>query len=1410
MKTDNVNAKFFGGKPQKHAAERAHKEIPAEVWMENSMWSANLSPNSNRSNIIMNTTKGKKVAGQRDRNIYNNATEHHTRGTSTQVQTTASASRTSRSGTPSRFRPSTEYTPTYHDRDNTTRTQQRTLVSESTSGGSGSSSSASSTTSVDAEDDEDFEDNWEDSIMRVFNDMAGNLKKIGGGIRCNQNDSDPTEVQLKLNLPVPPMQYVDDMDIATKERFNTAMFTISPKRCNMHYVNYNHSDDEERLMETTMTTTDHYHFQRDETNTIPTAYKSLFHNQSDSTSNDDDQEKAQGRMKGKTYDTCKDPQSLKRLPSIHHRRDHHHQQQQQQVRKSYARNIAHHTGEERMDTVCRVPSHIIISNELSGISSNNSWKILSPRERPNDSLKKTTSAARAKTIISTINNNLDVAMGSSSKTVKDRQIKNSIRRHTHRNSEYDGKKNINDKRNPANANDRIQCNESSYISGMAKESDAVVVPKEVKAKRDKRKKSKSQAEIPAVIDCVHKLENGQHISECYSDLTTDFRKFARVEDAKIVPTIKTNFSEEELMVVSKVSSIQRKSMNTSVPFDPKSNDQMKIVQPSSLNTFSPKSGHVIGSSGNNTEQDKIKSIQLFDHHHTNVRKDPMMIVDGEDEIMGKTTDLNSPLKKRQEAPEETLTNEGNLSALDSSVPSDELEESSKNAAKIFFNGSPKNNVIKMKVSRDKVVNNKYSGQKSSQNQNNVQSSSHHSDDIDDQSKNVGENQSLPKKHNNKRMNEVKTSEHNKMSNEMTKPDDTGPKTSLEDENKIVGQGNRVELRKNIDEESKQILKEEEERKNEPETKKLNIIPNEATMQRNIKLEGEEAVERLTHNNLGNFVGDVVDIAKSDTKLELVPGIYKNENSLTTFKNKASGLSVNEERNNNNLGSNNSLSEFSRKSNDHSFLYEMQGFDDYCKNLSKNQVGIEHNNKLLVRKLRTSIDTVHSSNIRKTEEESTHFAMEDLDAQDENSYDDDEDDDERPDHYETPHSRDELLSEDSERYDNIERKDGREDSGVYTNSSLKEAYATDFLRLNSSTKDSRRKQSYFQSDRGMPHYPNFSSEATINTSYTQSGSMTTVDDTLHSLLTRGTTLDSAASISARSRLSSLQKSYASDLSRSSQILKQTYATDMPSAVTSTMSSLQTFDQDSTVYSGRRNPAGYESTDESIISLRNLSSDNTITTVNNSVLIHATTLLRTPKSNTKHKEELRLSVLSWIISLVQRALFSILLFCFAWIKHLLMKIRRKATSKVGYASTIFALNPDDTLRREEIQEPDRGSMIHQSRGLQQHQQTTTIIKRSAPRTNFMTDDVDEVGTCVESIVPDAHFPNELNGKFSKWKIVPAPTAPTTASSLSSPSSTSFGVLKKAYSAFSFGKKNEHEETNWLNQANTVDDEIASYYD
>ena len=99
---------------------------------------------------------------------------------------------------------------------------------------------------------------------------------------------------------------------------------------------------------------------------------------------------------------------------------------------------------------------------------------------------------------------------------------------------------------------------------------------------------------------------------------------------------------------------------------------------------------------------------------------------------------------------------------------------------------------------------------------------------------------------------------------------------------------------------------------------------------------------------------------------------------------------------------------------------------------------------------------------------------------------------------------------------------------------------------------------------------------------------------------------------------------------------------------------------------------------------------------------------------------------------------------------------------------------------------------------------VMKPAAPLVSTV-DDMDEVGTCVESIVPDAHYPNHLDGKVSTWKIPPTQIA---MSSLSSPSSTSFGVLKKAYSALS-SKRQKTEDTNWLDQ-HTMDDEILSYYD
>ena len=86
--------------------------------------------------------------------------------------------------------------------------------------------------------------------------------------------------------------------------------------------------------------------------------------------------------------------------------------------------------------------------------------------------------------------------------------------------------------------------------------------------------------------------------------------------------------------------------------------------------------------------------------------------------------------------------------------------------------------------------------------------------------------------------------------------------------------------------------------------------------------------------------------------------------------------------------------------------------------------------------------------------------------------------------------------------------------------------------------------------------------------------------------------------------------------------------------------------------------------------------------------------------------------------------------------------------------------------------------------------------------MGDNSDEVGTCVESIVPDAHCPNMSDGKISAWKITQKNTE---TSSLSSPPSTSFRVLKSAYSALS--SKRESEKSNWLDQP-TIDDEMSYY--
>merc|ERR1711933_63197 len=96
----------------------------------------------------------------------------------------------------------------------------RTTPVQTSSNWSTSRYGSSTTSSSEYEDG-----NWEDNIVSALNGMTGNLKKIGG-IHCNRAGPDSTEVQLKLNLPL-PIQYMDNMDV--KEGLSVAMASLSPK-----------------------------------------------------------------------------------------------------------------------------------------------------------------------------------------------------------------------------------------------------------------------------------------------------------------------------------------------------------------------------------------------------------------------------------------------------------------------------------------------------------------------------------------------------------------------------------------------------------------------------------------------------------------------------------------------------------------------------------------------------------------------------------------------------------------------------------------------------------------------------------------------------------------------------------------------------------------------------------------------------------------------------------------------------------------------------------------------------------------------------------------------------------------------------------------------------------------------------
>ena len=428
-----------------------------------------------------------------------------------------------RSRTPSGMMTSTEHT---------RGTQAQTSSSRSTSR-SGSSTSSSSESGFD-------DDNWEDNIMSALNDMAGNLKNIGG-IHCSQAGPDSTEVQLKLNLPL-PMQFVDNLDVVAKEGFNNAMATLSPKKCNMQY-DYSHLDDQVFDMEERFVGT----MNQLQGNMMP-VYKSLFHSQSESSDDDEVSEE----IEDESQSTYEDPRFLPKVSLNLQRRRRQQQEHQQQEQIATEDVVDSSAGTQNINGI---PSHIIISDEPSGVSSSDSWKLSSPRDKP-----PTKSATTG--IITTIDNNLDVAI---------------------RGSRILSDQNENNRRNTEGIPATKQRLVVESRESAEREKKVYADAKASKSKPEIRN-LKSHIEIPQVIDCTYNVDNAQNIPESYSDLTFDFRKSTGVQISATtnsdkattnVPMIKTHFSGDEIMGCSKAS-FQRNSSKKGTLFNSGLNDHTKI------------------------------------------------------------------------------------------------------------------------------------------------------------------------------------------------------------------------------------------------------------------------------------------------------------------------------------------------------------------------------------------------------------------------------------------------------------------------------------------------------------------------------------------------------------------------------------------------------------------------------------------------------------------------------------------------------------------------------------------------------------------------------------------------------------------------------------------------------------------
>jgi len=322
-------------------------------------------------------------------------------------------------------------------------------------------------------------------------------------------------------------------------------------------------------------------------------------------------------------------------------------------------------------------------------------------------------------------------------------------------------------------------------------------------------------------------------------------------------------------------------------------------------------------------------------------------------------------------------------------------------------------------------------------------------------------------------------------------------------------------------------------------------------------------------------------------------------------------------------------------------------------------------------------------------------------------------------------------------------------------------------------------------------------AHVDHPFSSGKSVNTMDRTVQSFRTKDTSRESTGPAKSFSK---------------SKLTKPSKYSDVPIPIAATLSTLptQTFDQGTVVSEQHSLGRFIKSSDErSVISSTSYSNQSVISA--KPVALPVTPL---PRETKKKKKTVPLgrssivgTILSFALKLALRITFTVMIFLYTWMKHLVLSIGKKQAAKLEASPTKFALQPGQAIRREEIQERVADNRIQQNAVQhylghenkdQEHYATTMIIKPPG----YLADDSDEVGTCVESIVPDTHYPNMSDGKMSTWKITQKNTE---TSSLTSPPSASFGVLKSAYSALSSTRR--EEKSNWLDHA-TIDDEMSYY--